>query len=87
MPITDAASDLIAFHQFVGERIEQGALQLTPEEVLIEWQMRHDEPDLHARNVAAVRAALCDMEAGDRGIPAEESLRQLRDRLAVKGSR
>jgi L-alanine-DL-glutamate epimerase-like enolase superfamily enzyme len=59
---------------------------LSPEEVLDEWRELHpdgfDAVD-SAAAVSAVRQALADMEAGDRGTPAQDVLAEIRARLSL----
>lgn len=50
------------------------------------WRMSNPTADEHAANVAAVREALKDMEAGDSGEPADQVLRELREELGLTGS-
>jgi hypothetical protein len=81
-PITE---ELRAFHLFIGHQIEQGRNQLSPEEVLDEWRELYPdtpEADESVETIRAVRQALADMEAGDRGTAASEVLAELRARLA-----
>jgi hypothetical protein len=46
--------------------------------------MEHATPELHAQNVAAVQAAIRDMENGDTGQPAKKVIEELRDELDVR---
>jgi hypothetical protein len=75
--------DLQAFHRFAQERLtNDGAESL--QELVDLWETEHPKPDAHAQNVAAVRAALRDMENGDQGRPAELLLEELRAELASR---
>jgi hypothetical protein len=76
-----AAEDLREFHRFIGLKLANGSNGLTPEEALDEWRDLHPdtpEADQSAEVVRAVRLALAEMEAGDRGTPAAEVLAELR---------
>jgi hypothetical protein len=79
------ADDLRAFHRFAQERvINDGADSL--QELVDLWEIEHPKPDAHAQNVAAVRAALRDMENGDKGRPAEQLIEELRVELASRAT-
>jgi hypothetical protein len=69
--------DLSAFHNFALARISSGAAQNLHELVDI-WEIEHPAPELHAQNVAAVQAAILDMQNGDTGRPAGQVLEELR---------
>lgn len=82
---TDAQPGLAAFHQYIGEHLRNGGSHLSPEEALEEWRLLHPDAGLHAENVKAIKAALRDMEAGDRGIPFEDHLREIREEFDLTG--
>lgn len=74
-------NDLDAFHQFAEAKLAtDGAESL--QELFDVWEAEHPAPDTHARNVAAVRAAIQDMDAGDLGRPADRVLDEVRAELA-----
>jgi hypothetical protein len=79
---TDVSRDLREFHRFVGEKIDSGGSDVSPEEALDEWRISNPAPDELPESLAAIRAALADMRAGDRGRPADDVLAELRHRLA-----
>jgi hypothetical protein len=72
--------DLRDFHQFVGDKVNNGGASLSPEEVLDEWRMLHPDPESIAEDVAAIQEAIDDMENGEKGIPFEEFDRSFRAR-------
>ena len=79
----DLALELREFHSFVQEKLGSGEVrELTPEDVLAEWRELHPTPGELTESVAAVRHALADMQAGDRGRPAEDVVADLRRRLS-----
>jgi hypothetical protein len=43
--------------------------------------MEHPSPEVYAQDVAAIRAAIRDMENGDRGRPAGQVVEELRGEL------
>jgi hypothetical protein len=79
---TELKSELSEFHQFVAEHVASGVV-VSPEEILEEFRMFHPTPTQHDANVAAVKAALEDMKNGDRGRPAADVLREVRNELGL----
>jgi hypothetical protein len=77
--------ELGQFHCFIGEKLTNGKSNLSPEEALDEWRHLHPDPEDLAESVAAVREALADMHAGDRGRPVDEVLADIRMRLGLTG--
>ena len=75
------SDDLNAFHHFAEARLTSDGAESLQELVDI-WEIEHPTPELHAQNVAAVRAAIRDMENGDTGRPAGKVLEELRTELA-----
>ncbi len=75
------ANELERFHQFVEDKLASLSADLSPEEVLSEWRTTHPSPDDLSESVVAVKQALADMRAGDRGRPAEQVIAELRQRL------
>lgn len=73
--------DLDAFHQFAEAKLASRGAESLYELVDI-WEMAHATPELRAQNVAAVQAAIRDMENRDTGRPAENVLEGLRSELA-----
>jgi hypothetical protein len=79
------SNDLNAFHQFAEATLaSRGADSL--QELVDLWEVEHPAPELHAANVAAVRAAIRDMENGDLGRPAHLVLDEMRAELAGRKS-
>ena len=75
------ANELERFHQFVEGKLASLSTDLSPEEVLSEWRTTHPSSDDLSESVVAVKQALADMRAGDRGRPAEQVIAELRQRL------
>ena len=73
--------DLDSFHQFAEAKLASRGADSLHELVEI-WEMEHATPELHAQNVAAVQAAIRDMENGDTGRPAKKVIEELRNELA-----
>jgi hypothetical protein len=73
--------DLDAFHQFAqGKLAGRGAESL--HELVDIWEHEHPTAEHHAQNVAAVQAAIRDMDNGDTGRPAKMVIDELRSEFA-----
>jgi hypothetical protein len=66
-----------SFHRFATERIRRGS-DLTIDELYDLWRLEHPTSQELDENVRAVQAALDDFESGDRGVPLEEAIREIR---------
>ncbi|MCE9547917.1 MAG: hypothetical protein K8T25_20795 [Planctomycetia bacterium] len=78
---TDIPRDLKEFHHFLGEKLSHGGGNLSPEEALDEWRVLNPAPEELAESVTAIRRALAEMRAGDRGRAAESVVAEIRQRL------
>jgi len=77
-----AEDDLEQFNQFVRERLgSTDRAHVSLVELMEEWQLQHPMDIQQAENVAAVQAAIEDFKNGDRGRPAGEVTRELRESL------
>ncbi len=76
MSIADEISDFNAFAKRFVE--EQGNPELSLDVVIDRWQA------LNRQDLSAVREALESYDAGERGVPAEEAMQQLRAKLDKK---
>ncbi len=54
---TEITSELSSFHQFVGEQLEDGQTQLSPEQALVLWRERFD-------TIESIRRGLTDIDCG-----------------------
>ncbi len=75
---TEPPTELTQFQQFVTRQIEKGHTSLTPEECLELWRIEHPSQQLAEDDLKAIKAAIIDLNNGDRGIPAEEFVNSLR---------
>jgi hypothetical protein len=75
--------DLNAFHQFAEAAIVNCGVESLHELVDI-WETESLPPELRAQNVAAIRAAISDMQNGDAGRPATSVIHELRDELSAQ---
>lgn len=80
------SDDLNAFHDFAAARIAHSGVESLHELVEL-WELEHPSAALHSQNVAAVQAAIRDMENGDAGRPAGAVLDEMRAELAGRRSR
>ncbi len=83
MMATETRAELVSFHRFLSEKLADEGAHLSPEEAVDLWRAEHPAPDDGARDVAAVKEALADMEGGDRGLPLEEFDRRFRERHSI----
>lgn len=77
------SDDLNAFHRFAAAHIAAGNAQSLQELVDI-WEIDHSAPGVRAENVAAIQAAISDMENGDIGRDAKIISGELRAELASR---
>jgi hypothetical protein len=80
------SDDLNAFHSFAVARLAIGGAESLHELVDV-WEAEHPAIELHAQNVAAIRAAIRDMEDGDVGRPADAILAEMRMELTSRRER
>lgn len=76
----NSVNELNEFYVFLGDKLKNGGADLSPEEALDEWRELHPEPEFDDAT-EAIQEALDDMDAGDRGRPAEEVIAELRDAI------
>lgn len=69
-------SELAEFHEFLGKHLSDPHPHRSPEDLLDEWRVQRGDAGSHEENVAAIRAALRDMEAGEVGTDADEFFRE-----------
>lgn len=67
-------TELESFKQFLEVQINRGAADLSPEESVRLWRVEF------SKSVEALREALVDMEAGDRGRPLRDVAEEIRQR-------
>jgi hypothetical protein len=76
----DTSEELREFHHFLTNKLSVDGIDLSPEEALDEWRRLHPQTEASDEDIAAIREALDDMAAGDRGIPFDEFDRDFRKR-------
>lgn len=80
MAMATAEDDLRVFNDFVKQRLQTDDT-VSLGELMDEWQLLHPTDMQFAENVDAVKAAIADYKDGDRGKPAGELARELRESL------
>jgi hypothetical protein len=73
-----AMNELESFHKFLGYQLANGDPGLTPEECIDLWRASNPAADESPADVQAIKDALDDMESGDRGVPLQEFLAEVR---------
>lgn len=75
--------DLTSFTKFVHERSKTDDRELGLAELFDLWMIEQPDETAYAENVAAINAAIADFKNGERGTPAGEHSRQLREKLGI----
>lgn len=65
-----------SFHQFASKQLTGDGSDRSIDELYDMWRTQTATPE----DLAAVQAAIDDMASGDRGVPVEEHIRQMRER-------
>jgi hypothetical protein len=81
MSITN--DDLNAFHEFALATLANRGAE-SRQELIDIWDTQHPAPQRHSADVAAIRAAVRDMQSGDTGRPAENVVEELRKDFASR---
>jgi len=71
------------FADFALQQLDHGGTALNMDELYDMWRRENPAPAAYAENVAAVRGAIDDFKKGDRGRPAGEVSRELRENLGA----
>jgi hypothetical protein len=78
--------EINSFTRFAIEQLQNGGADRSMDELYDLWRSQHPSSEELLESVAAVRAALADMNNGDKGIPAEEHLARLRSKYKLAES-
>jgi hypothetical protein len=82
--MSTAEDDLRDFTAFVRDHISQGdADDLGLAELFDLWMLQNPADADHATNVAAINASINDFMSGERGTPAGDHSRELRDKYGL----
>ncbi|MBW3541912.1 MAG: hypothetical protein KY476_16710 [Planctomycetes bacterium] len=74
---------LDSFHEFASAQLDHAGVELTLQQLLDLWRIQNPTRSERAENVAAIREALDDMEAGDTGEDAANALEECRAGLSA----
>ena len=72
-----------SFHDFATQHVSNGGAGLSMEQLFDLWQEQQPSAEELTESVAAVKAALRDMENGDTGRPAEDVIAELRNEAGI----
>ncbi len=75
---TQFEGELARFYDFIGQRLNNQDITLSPEEALDHWRAQQPPAAELAATAEALREALVDMDAGDSGKPFDEFIREFR---------
>ena len=78
-----AEDDLKNFSQFVSEQVRDNT-ELQLPELFDLWLLQNPSADDYAENVAAINTSINDYLNGERGTPAGEHSRKLREEFGVE---
>lgn len=76
-------SELADFYEYLGKHVRDPLPHRMPEDILEDWHIERGDLEIdefdqaaHEENVAAIREALRDIEAGEVGMDAEDFFRE-----------
>lgn len=75
----DPNAELARFQQFINDHLGKGET-FSPEEALDLWRAENPEEGAEDEELEALREAINEMEAGDRGVSLEEFDKEIRRR-------
>ncbi|QEH36710.1 hypothetical protein OJF2_52950 [Aquisphaera giovannonii] len=78
---TDRLNDLRAFRDFADGKLTSGESPPTLDHALALWELENEGEEDRADAVREVREAIDDMRSGDRGVPLDEAIAELRQSL------
>jgi hypothetical protein len=79
--MTVTRTEIDSFHRFAVSKLNDDGNDLSFEELVDLWLVENTSHEGLQKDVLAVKAAIRDMENGDRGIPLDEHLRELHEKL------
>ena len=81
--MTTTAEELERFTQFARKRLAGDDPQPSLDELFDLWRMENPSDKHRAEDLAALEGAIADFDRGDRGRPAGELSRELRDEFGL----
>ena len=79
--MSSAEQDVASFTRFALQKIGSGARDLSIDELFDQWRLENPSDEQYAENIAAIRASIADLRAGDRGMVVGEHSAELRREL------
>lgn len=76
MPVTE--DDLRSFQEYALSRISNGRTDCELEDLLDEWRTQNPDPEQQRQDLAAIKEAIAQWEAGDEGLPVDEAMAEVR---------
>ena len=73
-----------SFHRFALAQLDKLDADATIDELYDQWRLENPTREEQEADSLAVKAALRDMENGDRGMPFDEHLRQMRAKYMIQ---
>jgi hypothetical protein len=83
--MTVTREQLDSIHEFAARQLDNGGSELSLEQLLDLWRIEKPASDERTENVAAIRQALHDMDAGDVGEPPDAVICEMRASLNSDG--
>jgi len=77
------SQELQSFYQFAEQRLQNGRCDLSLDDMYGEWRACNPTSDELETNVLAVRAALRDLDAGEKGQPINEFITEFERRNGI----
>ena len=75
--------ELQSFYEFAEQRLRNGGSDLSLDDLYDQWRACNPTPDQLETDVLAVRAALRDLDAGEKGQPIDEFIGEFERRNGI----
>ncbi len=72
-----------SFHRFASEQINQTDAHVSIDDLYDQWRLKNPTVQEQEADTLAVKAALRDLDRGDRGIALDDHLRQMRKKYDI----
>jgi hypothetical protein len=79
--------EIDSFHEFATGQLDKSGAEMTFAELYEMWRITYPAPDELSENIAAIKAAIRDMENGDRGMPIDDHIREMRKKHSISDDR
>ncbi len=75
-------SELFQFNEFVTGKLQNGGVDLTPEQCLELWRLQHPDRSQYEQSVKGIQSAIDEMKSGCGGISADELHSRMRSKYS-----